>query len=152
MPVSNLPQLVAETKQDLDSIGLTSTIVGHVGDGNFHALILFSNDEEFARARGAVDRMVWRAIALDGTCEYFRHPLASSDRLKYAKGTGEHGVGLGKKKYLIHELGLETVEFMKSVKQAIDPLGLFNPGKVRFRNPCKGATDDLFWTCSCTPI
>lgn len=112
VPVSNLPQLVAETKEDLDSIGLTSTIVGHVGDGNFHALILFTNEEEFAKAKGAVDRMVWRAIALDGTC------------------TGEHGVGLGKKKYLVQELGFETVEFMKSVKKAIDPLGLFNPGKL----------------------
>ncbi|KAH6867248.1 hypothetical protein BKA70DRAFT_1453559 [Coprinopsis sp. MPI-PUGE-AT-0042] len=92
VPVSNLPQLVAETKEDLDSIGLTSTI--------------------FVKAKGAVDRMVWRAIALDGTC------------------TGEHGVGLGKKKYLIQELGIETVEFMKSIKRAVDPLGLFNPGKL----------------------
>jgi FAD/FMN-containing dehydrogenase len=74
IPVSNLPQLVAETKKDLDSIGLTSTIVGHVGDGNFHALILFENDDEFAKAKGAVDRMVWRAIALDGTCKPFFPP------------------------------------------------------------------------------
>lgn len=112
VPVSKLPQLVYETKQDLESLGLVSTIVGHVGDGNFHALLLFSSDEELAIARGAVHRMVERAIRLDGTC------------------TGEHGVGIGKKEYLVEELGAGTVELMKTVKRAIDPLGLFNPGKV----------------------
>ncbi|KAL0065463.1 D-lactate ferricytochrome c oxidoreductase [Marasmius tenuissimus] len=112
VPVSRLPDLVYETKQDLANIGLVSTVVGHVGDGNFHALILFRNDEELARARGAVHRMVERAIKLDGTC------------------TGEHGVGIGKKEFLIEELGEGTVELMKTIKRAIDPLGLFNPGKL----------------------
>lgn len=69
VPPSNLPQLVYETKQDLSEIGLISTIVGHVGDGNFHALLLFKTDEELEIARHAVHRMVKRAIALDGTCE-----------------------------------------------------------------------------------
>ncbi|KAG2009423.1 D-lactate dehydrogenase cytochrome oxidoreductase [Coprinopsis cinerea AmutBmut pab1-1] len=112
VPVSKLPELVHETKKDLAQVGLVSTIVGHVGDGNFHALILFENDDEFGRAKGAVDRMVKRAIALDGTC------------------TGEHGVGLGKKKYLVEELGEGTVALMKTIKKAIDPLDLFNPGKL----------------------
>ncbi|PFH45972.1 hypothetical protein AMATHDRAFT_70823 [Amanita thiersii Skay4041] len=112
VPVSKLPQLVYETKKDLSEIGLVSTIVGHVGDGNFHALLLFRTEEELVIARDAVHRMVERAIAMDGTC------------------TGEHGVGIGKKEYLIEELGVGTVKLMKTIKQAIDPLGLFNPGKL----------------------
>ncbi|KAL0575139.1 D-lactate ferricytochrome c oxidoreductase [Marasmius crinis-equi] len=112
VPVSRLPDLVYETKRDLANIGLVSTVVGHVGDGNFHALILFRDDEELARARAAVHRMVERAIKLDGTC------------------TGEHGVGLGKKEFLNGELGEGTVELMKTIKRAVDPLGLFNPGKL----------------------
>ncbi|KAI0933110.1 hypothetical protein AcV7_004679 [Taiwanofungus camphoratus] len=112
VPVSRLPNLVYETKEDLKESGIISTIVGHVGDGNFHALLLFRNDEELEKARHAVHRMVERAIALDGTC------------------TGEHGVGIGKRQYLIDELGEGTVELMKTVKRAIDPHNLFNPGKL----------------------
>lgn len=68
VPVSKLPQLVYETKRDIAAAGLLSTIVGHVGDGNFHALILFKTDEERERTKALVSRMVKRAIALDGTC------------------------------------------------------------------------------------
>ncbi|KAI0054940.1 hypothetical protein BV25DRAFT_1816330 [Artomyces pyxidatus] len=114
VPVSKLPELVYKTKQDLAESGLKSTIVGHVGDGkcNFHALMLFQNDEEFEKVKGAVHRLVHRALALDGTC------------------TGEHGVGLGKKEYLVEELGEGTVELMRSVKKAVDPLNIMNPGKL----------------------
>ncbi|KAF8877514.1 FAD-linked oxidase-like protein [Infundibulicybe gibba] len=112
VPVSKLPELVYETKKDLSTLGIISTIVGHVGDGNFHSLLLFKTDEELEIAREAVHRMVKRAIALDGTC------------------TGEHGVGIGKRGYLVEELGAGTVGLMKTVKRAIDPLGLFNPGKL----------------------
>ncbi|KAG6910090.1 hypothetical protein DXG01_013142 [Tephrocybe rancida] len=112
VPVSKLPELVYETKKDMAAVGVVSTIVGHVGDGNFHALLLFRNDEEKKIVKAAVHRMVHRAIALDGTC------------------TGEHGVGVGKKIYLVEELGQGTVDLMKTVKRAIDPLGLFNPGKL----------------------
>ncbi|KAL5519872.1 hypothetical protein ACEPAG_1532 [Sanghuangporus baumii] len=112
VPVSRLPELVYETKKDLKEAGLVSTIVGHAGDGNFHALILFKDDEELVKVREAVHRMVERAIALDGTC------------------TGEHGVGVGKKEFLYEELGEGTVELMKNIKRTIDPLGLFNPGKL----------------------
>lgn len=129
MPVSKLPELVYETKKDLAQHGIVSTIVGHVGDGNFHALLLFRNEEELAIARAAVHRMVKRAIALDGTCKWANivpRLLTTSSMT----GTGEHGVGIGKKEYLIEELGAGTVELMKTVKRAIDPLGLFNPGKV----------------------
>lgn len=68
VPVSRLPELVYETKKDLADHNIRSTIVGHVGDGNFHALLLFKNDEEFERVSQAVHRMVYRAIALEGTC------------------------------------------------------------------------------------
>lgn len=70
VPVSRLPELVYDTKRDIASMGLVSTIVGHVGDGNFHALILFQTEEEKQKAKELVRRMVKRAIALDGTCSY----------------------------------------------------------------------------------
>jgi len=112
VPVSRLPQLILETKKDLADSGLLSTIVGHVGDGNFHALILFHNDGELQSVSNAVHRLVHRALALDGTC------------------TGEHGIGIGKKEYLVDELGEGTVELMRTIKRAIDPLHLLNPGKL----------------------
>ncbi|KAG6903176.1 hypothetical protein C0995_002719 [Termitomyces sp. Mi166 len=112
VPVSRLPHLVYETKKDLANSGVQGTIVGHVGDGNFHALMLFRNDEELSTVSDLVHRLVHRAIALDGTC------------------TGEHGVGVGKKEYLNEELGEGTVELMRVIKRAIDPDNLFNPGKV----------------------
>jgi len=110
--VTKLPLLAYETKKDLTETGIPYVIIGHVGDGNFHAQLMFKTDEEKEIVRQAVHRMVNRAIALDGTC------------------TGEHGVGVGKKQYLIDELGEGTVNLMKTVKRAIDPLGLFNPGKL----------------------
>lgn len=112
VPVSRLPDLVYETKKDIKDHGLVSTIVGHVGDGNFHSLLLFKTDEEQEICRHVVHRMVERAIAMDGTC------------------TGEHGVGIGKRRYLIDELGESTVELMKTIKRAIDPHNLLNPGKL----------------------
>ncbi|KAF9646840.1 hypothetical protein BDM02DRAFT_3252840 [Thelephora ganbajun] len=120
VPVSRLPELVYETKKDLAEHGIKSTIVGHVGDGNFHALLLFKEDDELPKVKDAVHRIVDRAIAMDGTC------------------TGEHGVGVGKKEFLVHELGVGTVKLMRTIKRAIDPDDLFNPGKVslRFETGC----------------
>ncbi|KAH9842942.1 FAD-linked oxidase-like protein [Rhodofomes roseus] len=112
VPPSKLPQLVSETKKDLADNNLRSTIVGHVGDGNFHALILFKDDKELHAVSDAVHRLVRRAIRMDGTC------------------TGEHGVGVGKKEYLVEELGADTVELMKTIKRAIDPLNIMNPSKL----------------------
>ncbi|CDO69026.1 hypothetical protein BN946_scf184834.g33 [Trametes cinnabarina] len=112
VPVSKLPELVSETKKDLQRSKLRSTIVGHVGDGNFHAFILFKSDNELRAVSDAVHRLVHRAIALDGTC------------------TGEHGVGVGKREYLTEELGRDTVELMWTIKRAIDPLDIMNPGKL----------------------
>lgn len=68
VPISNLPELVYETKKDIEAAGLKSIIVGHVGDGNFHSLMLFETEEEKELVKGLVDRMVRRAIALEGTC------------------------------------------------------------------------------------
>ncbi|KAK7054500.1 D-lactate ferricytochrome c oxidoreductase [Paramarasmius palmivorus] len=112
VPISKLPDLVYETKKDLETLGLVSGVIGHVGDGNFHAMIMWSDDTELAKLKEAVHRMVERAIALDGTC------------------TGEHGVGIVKKRYLEEELGPGTVELMRTIKKAIDPLDLMNPGKL----------------------
>ncbi|KAJ3907256.1 FAD-linked oxidase-like protein [Lentinula edodes] len=123
VPVSKLSELVYETKKDLASTGIVAPIAGHAGDGNFHASLLIRNEEELRIAKDVVSRMVHRAIALDGTC------------------TGEHGVGIGKKEYLVEELGAGTVELMKTVKRAIDPLGLFNPGKLYPDDSADGKKD-----------
>lgn len=110
--------------------------MGHVGDGNFHALILFDGQQELAAVSDAVHRLVHRAIKLDGTCQLYirfwviqtyQHPL-------HMLGTGEHGIGVGKKEYLVEELGVNTVELMRTIKRAIDPLNIMNPGKVSWRS------------------
>jgi D-lactate dehydrogenase (cytochrome) len=127
--VSKLPQLVYETKDDLAKAKLHSTIVGHVGDGNFHALILF-REGQLEEVSKAVHRLVHRAISLDGTCLYCLLRALSFRLIVSWAGTGEHGVGVGKKEYLVDELGEGTIELMKTIKQAVDPLNLLNPGKV----------------------
>jgi D-lactate dehydrogenase (cytochrome) len=113
VPVSRLTECLTETRQDADAGGFIAPIVGHVGDGNFHMLILIdpADAEEMARAKALHARMVARAIAMDGT------------------STGEHGIGLGKIPYLADELG-EAVDVMRSIKAALDPKGLMNPGKI----------------------
>ncbi|MGJ4943897.1 FAD-linked oxidase C-terminal domain-containing protein [Bradyrhizobium sp. HKCCYLS1011] len=113
VPISRLAECLTETRRDADEHGFTAPIVGHVGDGNFHMLILIdpANEDEIAGAKALQARMVARAIAMDGTC------------------TGEHGVGLGKIDYLQDELG-DAVAVMRSVKAALDPHGLMNPGKI----------------------
>ncbi|KAH9954938.1 FAD-linked oxidase-like protein [Russula dissimulans] len=112
VPISRLPQLVYESQKDIERSGILYSVVGHAGDGNFHTILTFKTDEELNTVRGLVHRMVERALALDGTC------------------TGEHGVGIGKKEFLVEELGAGTVGLMKTIKQAIDPLGIMNPGKL----------------------
>jgi D-lactate dehydrogenase (cytochrome) len=113
VPISRLAECLVETRRDVDENNLIAPVVGHVGDGNFHMLILIdpANSEEVARAKALHARMVARAIAMEGTC------------------TGEHGVGLGKIGFLRDELG-ETVDVMRSIKAALDPGGLMNPGKI----------------------
>ncbi|KIM93898.1 hypothetical protein OIDMADRAFT_46010 [Oidiodendron maius Zn] len=120
VPISRLPDIMEETKQDLSKSGLLATIVGHVGDGNFHAVILY-NDGQRELANGIVHRMVKRAIEMEGTV------------------TGEHGVGLVKRDYLPYELGEATVDAMRQLKHALDPLCLLNCDKVvRMSNPKAG--------------
>ena len=113
VPISRLAQCVMETRADLDSAPFPGTMLGHVGDGNFHAILLLNRDDpsEMAAAAAFDARLVQRALAMDGTC------------------TGEHGVGLGKQGALIDELG-GAVGLMRAVKQALDPDGLMNPGKI----------------------
>lgn len=111
VPMSKLPDIIEATKQDMTESGLLAGICGHVGDGNFHAIILFNEDEKKI-AEGVVHRMVKRAVEMEGTV------------------TGEHGVGLIKRDYLQHEVGETTVDTMRRIKMALDPLRLLNCDKV----------------------
>ena len=113
VPISRLPECVAETQKDIEAASFFVAMVGHVGDGNFHlGLAIDPNSEaELAEAYAINDRVVRRAIALEGTC------------------TGEHGVGSGKVKFMALEHG-KAVDFMWAIKQALDPKGIFNPGKM----------------------
>lgn len=113
VPISRLAECVLATKQDSDELGLIAPIVGHVGDGNFHTTPVFDlkNEEEVARVKTFLKRLAERAIAMDGTC------------------TGEHGVGQGKLAYLAAEHGA-GLDVMRRIKQALDPLGILNPGKT----------------------
>lgn len=117
VPVSRLADCIGETRDDLEQSGLTATMVGHVGDGNFHVIFLLDPEDEaeFERAAAVNGRMVSCAIAMDGTC------------------TGEHGIGVGKRDCLIEELG-SAVEVMRMVKKALDPGNILNPGKVLLPN------------------
>ncbi len=114
VPISNLTACIEETARDVAETGLLAPLVGHVGDGNFHLYILFDPAEarEVEQVEWINSRLAARAIALEGTC------------------TGEHGVGLGKGKFLEAELGSEAVALMRSLKAAIDPKGIMNPGKM----------------------
>jgi D-lactate dehydrogenase (cytochrome) len=113
VPVSRLTECILATQADIETLGLPAPIVGHVGDGNFHVAVLVDPDsaEEVAAAEAFHERLVRRAIAMDGTC------------------TGEHGVGYGKARFLLEEHGPEGVAMMRAVKRALDPADLFNPGK-----------------------
>ncbi len=113
VPISRLAQCIGETRADLAASSLTGGIVGHVGDGNFHVGILVdpTRPEEIAEAAKLNERLVQRAIAMDGTC------------------TGEHGVGYGKMDFLIAEHG-EAVSVMRMLKRALDPDNIMNPGKI----------------------
>ncbi|XP_063052977.1 probable D-lactate dehydrogenase, mitochondrial [Engraulis encrasicolus] len=114
VPLSRLPEVVVETKEDLIRNRLTGPIAGHVGDGNFHCImVLDPNDpDEVCRVHQFTERLARRALAVDGTC------------------TGEHGVGLGKRALLREEVGPLALEVMQGLKATLDPKNLMNPGKV----------------------
>ncbi|KAI9734398.1 MAG: D-lactate ferricytochrome c oxidoreductase [Cirrosporium novae-zelandiae] len=117
VPISKLPDIIEQTKEDINKCGLLGSIVGHVGDGNFHSIILF-NETEREIAEEVVHRQAKRAVEMEGTV------------------TGEHGVGLVKRDYLEHELGTSTVDAMRRLKVAFDPFCLLNPDKViRLEDP-----------------
>ncbi len=114
VPISRLPDCITQTKADLQTASMPATILGHVGDGNFH--VIFSIDPnspaEIAEVEALNARLVERALEMDGTC------------------TGEHGIGIGKQEWLVKELGEGTVDIMRMLKRALDPQDLFNPGKI----------------------
>ncbi len=113
VPISRLAECVVETVVDVGESRLIAPVVGHVGDGNFHLTMVVDMDDrdEVARCEGLISRLNLRAIAMEGTC------------------TGEHGIGQGKMKYLGIELG-SGLDVMRAIKQAIDPQGIMNPGKI----------------------
>jgi D-lactate dehydrogenase (cytochrome) len=113
VPISRLAECIGETKRDLAQSAIPSALAGHVGDGNFHLIFIIDpqSPKEIAEANRLNDRMVTRALAMEGTC------------------TGEHGIGYGKMDFLVAEHG-EAISVMRSIKQALDPDNILNPGKI----------------------
>jgi D-lactate dehydrogenase (cytochrome) len=114
VPISRLAECVTATQHEVAELGLVAPILGHVGDGNFHLTLLvdMADPDEVKRAKLLCERLVERALAMDGTC------------------TGEHGVGQGKMKYLAGELGAPALAAMAAIKRALDPDDIMNPGKI----------------------
>ncbi|MEW6163978.1 MAG: FAD-linked oxidase C-terminal domain-containing protein [Pseudomonadota bacterium] len=114
VPISRLADCIAATRADLEQTGLVAPLLGHVGDGNFHMLLLVKPEDDgmLEKARGFAQRLAERAIAMDGTC------------------TGEHGIGLGKRKYMALEHGDDALAVMRAIKMALDPDNIMNPGKI----------------------
>ncbi|MGE3874471.1 MAG: FAD-binding oxidoreductase [Parvibaculaceae bacterium] len=114
VPISRLAECVNETQADLKANGLYGPIVGHVGDGNFHVVLYCdrADPEDVKRVKSFYDRLIRRAIAMDGT------------------STGEHGIGAGKMAFLEVEHGIQGVAMMRQIKQALDPKNILNPGKI----------------------
>jgi D-lactate dehydrogenase (cytochrome) len=114
VPISRLAECILDTKADCEQHQMVYSIVGHVGDGNFHVLMMVDPQDEadIAQAEAINARMVTRALAMDGTC------------------TGEHGVGLHKMDFLIEEHGADAIDTMRAIKHALDPKNIMNPGKI----------------------
>jgi len=114
VPISRLAECVVATQEDIKATGLVAPIVGHVGDGNFHLTLLCDMDDaaEIEKCRAFLHRLVERSLAMEGTC------------------TGEHGVGQEKMKYLLDEHPAATLDAMRAIKRALDPLNIMNPGKI----------------------
>jgi D-lactate dehydrogenase (cytochrome) len=113
VPISQLAEIIRETKVDIERSGMVAPLVGHVGDGNFHLSIMIADGDEaeLQQASALADRIAERALRLGGTV------------------SGEHGVGLGKKRFLAQEHG-DAVEVMKEIKRSFDPQNILNPGKM----------------------
>ncbi|KAF5967150.1 d-lactate dehydrogenase (cytochrome) [Fusarium coicis] len=111
VPLSRVSELIDISKKELVELALFGSILGHIGDGNFHETILFE-EKQRKEVEDCVHKMVSRAIEMEGTC------------------TGEHGVGLGKKEFLREEVGDVPIQVMRAIKTSLDPLWLMNPGKI----------------------
>lgn len=113
VPISRLAECITQTQDDLARASIPATILGHVGDGNFHVVFSVDPNQPAEMEEIAVfnARLIERALSMDGTC------------------TGEHGIGLGKQDWLVAELG-DAVEQMRMIKRAFDPQNIFNPGKI----------------------
>ncbi len=113
VPVSRLTECILQTRADIDRTGLTAPIVGHVGDGNFHVVMILDSDniDEVENCRAFNERLLQRALDMNGTV------------------TGEHGIGYGKKAFMHREHG-GSVEVMRMIKNTLDPLNILNPGKI----------------------
>jgi D-lactate dehydrogenase (cytochrome) len=124
VPISRLAECVLAARDDAAANGILAPIVGHVGDGNFHMTFLLdtTDADELARAERVSARLVDRALALGGTC------------------SGEHGIGYGKMRYLEQEHGA-AVELMRTIKRALDPLDILNPGKMLRLDPAEPFLD-----------
>ncbi|CAF0874382.1 unnamed protein product [Brachionus calyciflorus] len=114
VPISKLPEVLVQTKKDIEEFNLKTMIVGHVGDGNFHTFISLdtTNKEEMKNYYAYSEKLVRHAINVEGTC------------------TGEHGIGLGKMKYMEEQFGKPSVDAMRIIKKALDPNNILNPGKI----------------------
>jgi D-lactate dehydrogenase (cytochrome) len=114
VPISRLADCIRETRRDVEDSGIIAPIVGHVGDGNFHLVLLVNRDDpaEVETAEQVNGRLVRRALAMGGTC------------------TGEHGIGIGKQQFLIEEAGEPAVALMRRIKSTLDPRNILNPGKI----------------------
>ena len=114
VPISRLAECVSETMEDMKGYFAPVPLLGHIGDGNFHLMLLVdpNKPEETEIAKAFNKRLVERALRLEGTC------------------TGEHGVGLGKMASMQKELGEDVIDVMRDIKKVFDPDNLMNPGKV----------------------
>ena len=113
VPISKLAEAILGARQDIEESGLSAPIAGHVGDGNFHALVLIPPEPEGLERAWALDsKIVARALALGGSC------------------SGEHGIGLGKRGFALEEHGETAMGVMRAIKATLDPAGILNPGKI----------------------
>ena len=115
VPISKLAEIMTATTADVERLGVCGPVFGHAGDGNFHCILLVHEDDppEYVAKLNEVNKgLLERTLALGGSC------------------TGEHGIGVGKKQYLEPQLGAGAVGMMRTLKRALDPDNILNPGKV----------------------
>ncbi|KAI0128266.1 glycolate oxidase [Xylariales sp. AK1849] len=114
VPISRLAEIIEISKEDSGKLGLFASVIGHVGDGNFHQVVMYDvdNEKQQLSVSECVHKMMQRALEMEGTV------------------SGEHAIGIGKKDCLVDELGTDTIHLMKMLKQTVDPKWLMNPGKV----------------------